>query len=187
MPKLTVVVPAYNESEGLRDFHARLSAVFDQLDLDTEVLYVDDGSRDDTFAVMCALREEGCRARPLSLSDIEGLVDELGGPLLSGITKAHNRYLDNDGSFWSTYVYSAEDITAGNLNDVWSWRVDSAVTTVTLRRTGAGQVRVSAMVRTQTPQPPALAPTVYLNCPVGDQEPAAMACVPGGLRLNVPA
>ena len=133
--------------------------------------------------LMCALREEGCRARPLSLSDIEGLVDELGGPLLSGITKAHNRYLDNDGSFWSTYVYSAEDITAGNLNDVWSWRVDSAVTTVTLRRTGAGQVRVSAMVRTQTPQPPALAPTVYLNCPVGDQEPAAMACVPGGPRI----
>jgi glycosyltransferase involved in cell wall biosynthesis len=29
MSKLTVVVPAYNESEGLRDFHARLAAVLD--------------------------------------------------------------------------------------------------------------------------------------------------------------
>lgn len=133
--------------------------------------------------LICALREEGCRARPLSMADIEVLVDDLAGPLLSGITRARNRYLDNDGSYWSTYVYSAEDITAANLNDVWSWRVDSAVTTVTFRRTEAGQMRVSAMVRTQTPQPPALAPTVFLNTPVGDQARAAMVCVPGGPRI----
>jgi ESX secretion system protein EccE len=119
----------------------------------------------------------------LSMDDIRGLVDELAGPLLSGITTARNRYLDNDGSYWSTYVYSAEDITADNLNDVWSWRVDSAVTTVTFRRTQDGAVRVSALVRTQTPQPPALSPTVYLNTPVGDQPRAAMACVPGGPRI----
>ena len=67
MPKLTVVVPAFNESEGLRDFHTRLAAVFDQLDLDTEVLYVDDGSRDDTFAVMCALRDADARVSTLKL------------------------------------------------------------------------------------------------------------------------
>ena len=68
MPKLTVVVPAYNESEGLREFHARLAAVFDRLDLETEVLYVDDGSRDDTFAVMCALRDADARVSTLRLA-----------------------------------------------------------------------------------------------------------------------
>jgi len=68
MPKLTVVVPAYNESEGLRDFHARLAAVFDGLDLDCEVLYIDDGSRDDTWAVMSALREADPRVSTLKLS-----------------------------------------------------------------------------------------------------------------------
>jgi glycosyltransferase involved in cell wall biosynthesis len=68
MAKLTVVVPAYNESEGLRDFHARLAAVFDGLDLETEVLYIDDGSSDDTYAVMCALREADPRASTLKLS-----------------------------------------------------------------------------------------------------------------------
>ena len=68
MPKLTVVVPAYNESEGLRDFHARLAAVFDGLDLDCEVLYIDDGSRDDTWAVMSALRESDPRVSTLKLS-----------------------------------------------------------------------------------------------------------------------
>lgn len=68
MSKLTVVVPAYNESEGLRDFHARLAAVLDALDLDTEVLYVDDGSRDDTYAVMCELRAGDARVSTLKLS-----------------------------------------------------------------------------------------------------------------------
>lgn len=68
MPKLSVVVPAYNESEGLREFHARLARVFDGLDLDCEVLYVDDGSRDDTYAVMCALRTQDPRVATLRLS-----------------------------------------------------------------------------------------------------------------------
>jgi polyisoprenyl-phosphate glycosyltransferase len=71
MPKLTVVVPAYNESEGLRDFHARLAVVLDGLardGVDGDVLYVDDGSRDDTYAVMCALRDADARVSTLKLS-----------------------------------------------------------------------------------------------------------------------
>ncbi len=68
MPKLTVVVPAYNESEGLREFHSRVSAVLDGLDMDTEVLYVDDGSRDDTWQVMCALRDADPRVSTLKLA-----------------------------------------------------------------------------------------------------------------------
>lgn len=50
MPQLTIVVPAYNESRVLDAFHARLLAVVDDLAVDTHVLYVDDGSRDDTWA-----------------------------------------------------------------------------------------------------------------------------------------
>ena len=68
MPILTVVVPAYNESEGLRDFHARLAAVLDGLDVDGRVLYVDDGSRDDTYQVMCDLRAADPRVSTLKLS-----------------------------------------------------------------------------------------------------------------------
>jgi len=68
MLRLTVVVPAYNESEGLRDFHARLAAVFDGMDVEAEVLYVDDGSRDDTYAIMCALRAADPRVSTLKLS-----------------------------------------------------------------------------------------------------------------------
>ena len=68
MQKLTVVVPAFNESEGLREFHARLTAVLDALDVDSEVLYVDDGSRDDTYTIMCALRDVDARVSTLKLS-----------------------------------------------------------------------------------------------------------------------
>jgi glycosyltransferase involved in cell wall biosynthesis len=68
MTQLCVVVPAFNESEGLREFHARLGAVLDRLDLDAEVLYVDDGSRDDSYAIMCALRDSDPRVATLKLS-----------------------------------------------------------------------------------------------------------------------
>jgi polyisoprenyl-phosphate glycosyltransferase len=70
MQKLTVVVPAYNESTGLREFHARLAAVFDNLgpELTGDVLYVDDGSRDDTWQVIRSLHESDPRAAGLKLS-----------------------------------------------------------------------------------------------------------------------
>ena len=69
MTSLCVVVPAYNESEGLRAFHERLSTVFDGMDdLDCSVLYVDDGSRDDTWDIMCELRASDARVATLKLS-----------------------------------------------------------------------------------------------------------------------
>ena len=68
MQTLAVVVPAYNESAGLRAFHARLAAVFEQLDLACSVLYVDDGSRDDTWQVMESLRAQDTRIATLKLS-----------------------------------------------------------------------------------------------------------------------
>jgi polyisoprenyl-phosphate glycosyltransferase len=68
MTRLCVVVPAFNESEGLREFHARLGAVLERLDLDGEVLYVDDGSTDDSYAIMCELRDADPRVATLRLS-----------------------------------------------------------------------------------------------------------------------
>jgi glycosyltransferase involved in cell wall biosynthesis len=68
MSRLTVVVPAYNESDGLREFHGRLAGVLGRLDLDADVLYVDDGSRDDTWNVMSALRAADPRVATLKLS-----------------------------------------------------------------------------------------------------------------------
>jgi len=68
MPRLTVVVPAYNESAVLAAFHQRLAGVLDQLTLSCDVLYVDDGSRDDTWAIMQSLAATDSRVGTLKLS-----------------------------------------------------------------------------------------------------------------------
>lgn len=66
--RLSVVVPAYNEQEVLPEFQARLSAVLDGLDLEAEIVYVNDGSRDSTLAVLHCLREQDPRIVILDLS-----------------------------------------------------------------------------------------------------------------------
>jgi len=67
-PALSVVVPAYNEEVVLPEFQRRLTAVMDGLGLSWEVVYVNDGSRDATFAVMLSLRERDPRISVVNLS-----------------------------------------------------------------------------------------------------------------------
>jgi type VII secretion protein EccE len=134
--------------------------------------------------LVCALRQQGCRAAPLASRSVLEVIDDLAGSVLSGRARARSRYVDNDGSYWATYSYSPEDISTDNLNDVWSWRVDAAVTTITVSRTDDNAVAVRALVRTQTSQIPQLAPTAYLNPLPGQQIRAAMSCVPGATRLT---
>jgi dolichol-phosphate mannosyltransferase len=57
-PDLSVVAPCYNESRGLPEFHRRLSAACRGTGLRYEVVLVNDGSRDETWAVMRALSRE---------------------------------------------------------------------------------------------------------------------------------
>jgi dolichol-phosphate mannosyltransferase len=47
-PLLSVVVPCFNEEQGIAACHERLSRVLRSLDAPTEILYVDDGSTDRT-------------------------------------------------------------------------------------------------------------------------------------------
>jgi glycosyltransferase involved in cell wall biosynthesis len=68
MQKLAVVVPAYNESSVLEAFHARLGAVLAALPLECEVLYVDDGSSDNTWELIKSLRTDGVHVGGLRLS-----------------------------------------------------------------------------------------------------------------------
>ena len=70
LQRLTVIVPVFNEAAGLPAFWARISAVLDTL-ADTvtgELLFVDDGSRDDSLAVIQALAMRDARVGYLALS-----------------------------------------------------------------------------------------------------------------------
>ena len=69
--RLTVVVAAYNEAEALPALHPRVVAVLDALavdGVDGTVLYVDDGSRDDTWRVLEALADADPRISLMRLS-----------------------------------------------------------------------------------------------------------------------
>src|SRR6202051_2228378 len=66
---LSIVVPAYNEAASLKRVHARLTEVAQKLAatraLACEVIYVDDGSADDTLNI--------ARALPASALDVPGV------------------------------------------------------------------------------------------------------------------
>jgi len=51
-PTLSVVVPCYNEQESIETCHERLTEVLAALNEPYEVIYVDDGSRDNTAALL---------------------------------------------------------------------------------------------------------------------------------------
>ncbi len=65
---LSIVVPAYNEAKVLPEFHRRLSAVLDRVDVAAEILYVNDGSRDETADVLAVLQKQDARIGIVDLS-----------------------------------------------------------------------------------------------------------------------
>jgi glycosyltransferase involved in cell wall biosynthesis len=65
---LAIVVPAYNEAQVIDDFHARIAAVLDGLDADARVIYIDDGSRDETWPLIERIAQADARVVALRLS-----------------------------------------------------------------------------------------------------------------------
>ncbi len=65
----TIIVPAYNEQENLRALYERLRAVMASLsDNDFEILFVNDGSRDETLAIIRELAQEDTRVKYISFA-----------------------------------------------------------------------------------------------------------------------
>ncbi len=49
---VSVVVPLYNEEENVEELHSRLKAVLDSLGVEYEMIFVDDGSTDETLPML---------------------------------------------------------------------------------------------------------------------------------------
>ncbi len=71
MKLLSVIVPCYNEEESVADFYDELmknSGFFKEKDMDVEILYIDDGSKDGTVREVKKLREKDERVHLISFS-----------------------------------------------------------------------------------------------------------------------
>lgn len=69
MKKLTVIIPCFNEEEALPIYYREMSKVMEEMpEVDTELLFIDDGSTDRTLSVMKDLHILDKRCKYLSFS-----------------------------------------------------------------------------------------------------------------------
>ncbi|HZU31076.1 MAG TPA: glycosyltransferase family 2 protein [Candidatus Angelobacter sp.] len=65
---LSVVVPIYNEQENIPAFHAAVSAVLDSIQPDWEIVYVNDGSRDQSLSLLLDIQKRDSRVTVVEFS-----------------------------------------------------------------------------------------------------------------------
>lgn len=68
LKNLAVVAPFYNEQAGVREFYEQCRAALDRLKLDYALIFVDDGSTDQTLQRLNEIADEDSRVSVLSLT-----------------------------------------------------------------------------------------------------------------------
>ncbi len=69
MSKISIIVPVYYNEENLLPLYADLkSKVIEKLDIDYELIFVDDGSKDNSYNVMCDLAKVDKKIKLVKLS-----------------------------------------------------------------------------------------------------------------------
>ena len=66
--KISIIVPCYNESGSIPIFYRELTKVTDELDAEREIIFVDDGSSDDTLFVIKSLDAHDDTVKYISFS-----------------------------------------------------------------------------------------------------------------------
>ena len=67
-PLISIVVPTYNEEEVLPEFHETLVNVLSKLQVNLEIVYINDGSTDNTLEIISDLRSKDKRITLIDLS-----------------------------------------------------------------------------------------------------------------------
>ena len=90
MKRVTMIVPCYNEAAVLDRIYAAMTALRDSLpDHDLRLLFVDDGSADETFEILVRLAEKDERVRYISFSRNFGKE----AAMLAGLEHADGDYI----------------------------------------------------------------------------------------------
>lgn len=67
-PTVSIIIPIYNEEENIPELYHRLQGVIEQLDGEAELIFIDDGSRDNSLNLMRGIYERGYRVKYISLA-----------------------------------------------------------------------------------------------------------------------
>lgn len=65
MTDISLVIPLYNEAESLPELHGRIVSTMQAAGLSYEIIFVDDGSRDDSWQVILQIAEQDPAVRAL--------------------------------------------------------------------------------------------------------------------------
>ena len=71
---ISVVVPIYNDQEVIAELHRRLKPVLEEITSHYELILVDDGSRDNSWNEMLAVRQTNPNIRSAAISDNRALL-----------------------------------------------------------------------------------------------------------------
>ncbi len=82
---ISIVVPSYNEEENIYPFYHAMSGVMQQTPYDWEIIFVNDGSHDQTLAMIEKLRFEDSRVKFVSLSRNFGSYSAISAGLLCAV------------------------------------------------------------------------------------------------------
>jgi glycosyltransferase involved in cell wall biosynthesis len=85
----SVVVPLYNEEESLEELHRRLTLVLQPVSESFEIIFVDDGSTDNSFAVLKTLHEKDSRVKVIQFRKNFGKASALS----AGFKKARGKII----------------------------------------------------------------------------------------------
>jgi len=68
MPTISIVVPCFNESEVLPSFYDRITEVLERCKIDYEIIFINDGSDDQTLETLSTFRKKNQRVKLIDLS-----------------------------------------------------------------------------------------------------------------------
>jgi glycosyltransferase involved in cell wall biosynthesis len=66
-PRISVVIPVYNEEENIPGLYGRVKEILETLPCEWELVLVDDGSKDNSFALMCAISRNDPKVKVVKL------------------------------------------------------------------------------------------------------------------------
>lgn len=124
LQRVDIVVPVYNEQEALTAFHTQLRQAIDRLPYRFTIIYVDDGSSDDTAAVLRSLAAADDQVRVIELSRNFGHQ----AALTAGIDQTAGDFvitMDGDGQHPPSLIPEMLALTQSGYEVVLTQRVES--------------------------------------------------------------